>query len=82
MGLRVSNLLARAIRAPGLIPFVCDARSVCMCFELTRDASGSGSMEELMTWLRQRLRTSRVLPFRMIPKSDNLLEVRFHSGFE
>ncbi|MCP4689091.1 MAG: hypothetical protein GY859_13640 [Desulfobacterales bacterium] len=60
----------------------CDARSVCVCYELTRSTSDSGSMEELMTWLRRRLRTSRVLPFRMTPISDNLLEVRFNAGFD
>ncbi len=61
---------------------VCDANSECACYELTRDASGSNSMEDLMSWLRHHLRTSRVLPFRMTPKTDNLLEVRFNAGFD
>jgi hypothetical protein len=57
---------------------LCDNASGCLCYELWYQ----GSLEEISTWLRQRLRTSEVLTFRLAPKGDNRLNVYFDGGFK
>ncbi|MBL6979396.1 MAG: hypothetical protein ISR61_10635 [Desulfobacteraceae bacterium] len=57
---------------------LCDSASGCLCYELWYE----GSLEEISTWLQQRLRTSEVLTFRLAPKGDNRLNVYFDGGFK
>ena len=57
---------------------LCDNASGCLCYELWYQ----GSFEEISTWLRQNLRTSEVLAFRLAPKGDNRLNVYFDGGFK
>ena len=57
---------------------LCNTASGCLCYELWYE----GSVEEISVWLRQRLRTSEVLTFRLAPKGDNRLNVYFDGGFK
>jgi len=57
---------------------LCDSASGCLCYELWYQ----GSLEEISVWLRQHLRTSEVLAFRLAPKGDNRLNVYFDGGFK
>jgi len=57
---------------------LCDSASGCLCYELWYQ----GSLEEISVWLRQHLRTSEVLAFRLAPKGDGRLNVYFDGGFK
>ena len=52
--------------------------SKLICYELQYEKS----LDELGAWLKENLRTSQVLPFRLVQKGDNRLEAWFHGGFE
>lgn len=49
-----------------------------ICYELIYDRP----VEELETWLRKELPTSKVVPFRLESKGDSRLEVYFDGGFK
>jgi hypothetical protein len=57
---------------------LCDNTQGCICYELWY----RGSVEELSAWLRQHLRTSEVVPFRLVRKGDGRLNVYFDGGFK
>lgn len=70
-------------RAPGVLDIrrnqtLCEDGSRCLCYEL----GYQGTPESLEAYLRQNLRTSEVVPFRLVPKVEGRLEVYFHGGFE
>lgn len=50
----------------------------CICYELVYDRP----LEELGAWLRKELPTSGVVPFRLVPKENNRLEIYFDGGFK
>ena len=57
---------------------LCDGSTGCLCYELRHN----GSVEEISQWLKRRLRTSKVLAFRLEPKGEGRLNVHFNSGFQ
>ena len=50
----------------------------CLCYELEYE----GSMESLETWLKDNLRTNKVLEFKLKRKGDRRLEAYFQGGFD
>lgn len=74
-------------KSPGIISVrrlydVCSNQSKCLCYELTVKAVHSGTMEALIAWLGKNLQTSGMFSYKMIPKSETRLEIRFSRGFE
>ena len=70
-------------RTPGVTEIrradeLCDGSSGCLCYELCY----RGSLGEISAWLRQHLRTSDVLAFRLAPKGNGRLNVYFDGGFK
>jgi hypothetical protein len=57
---------------------LCDGAKGCLCYELWCE----GTVEEISAWLRQHLRTSEVLAFRLTPMGDGRLNVYFDGGFK
>ncbi len=55
----------------------CDGPS-CLCYAL----SYTGSRENLEAYIREKLRTNKVLAFRMISRGPNRLDVLFDGGFK
>ncbi|BBO86027.1 hypothetical protein DSCO28_65930 [Desulfosarcina ovata subsp. sediminis] len=71
------------IKAPGLSEIrredaLCDDQTACRCYVLRY----AGNLDEISGYLRRNLRTSTVLPFRLVPKGYDLLEVHFERGFD
>ncbi len=69
-------------QAPGVseirrIDPLCEDLPGCVCYKVWY----RGPIEELEAYLTRRLRTSQVLPFRMVQSGDNCLELRFDGGF-
>jgi len=56
----------------------CEDPGRCLCYELRYD----GPIEGLESWLRKELPISQVVPFRLVPKGENRLEVYFDGGFK
>lgn len=56
---------------------LCDHDSDCLCYEIWYD----GSEEEISAWLRNYLRTSKSLDFRIQSYGPGRLEVHFDGGF-
>ena len=56
---------------------LCDLDSDCLCYEIWY----SGTQEDISAWLRQYLRTSKSVDFRLISNGPGRLEVHFDGGF-
>ncbi len=74
-------------KSPGIISVlrlydVCTNQSECLCYELTVKAIHSGTMEALIAWLGKNLQSPGIFSYKMIPKSENRLEIRFSRGFD
>ncbi len=50
----------------------------CLCYEVQYN----GDIDNLASWIRSKLRTSSVVPFRLVPKGNNRLEAYFDAGFD
>jgi len=69
--------------APGVtdilkVDELCDKEKSCHCYELVY----KGNQETLATYLRENLRTSNVVPFKIKTVGDDRMQVLFHAGFE
>lgn len=70
-------------QAPGVTDIsraesLCDDLTGCLCYTLHYH----GSVETLSSWLRSKLRTSQVVPFRLVPRQGGRLDVYFDGGFK
>ena len=57
---------------------LCDQDKSCHCYELVY----KGNQETLSTYLRENLRISNVVPFKIKTVGEDRLQVLFHAGFE
>ena len=79
----VKRIYSVLTRAPGVSSIKrlwpgCEDPRQCLCYELRYD----GPMEGLESWIRRELPTSQVVPFRLVPKGKDRLEVYFDGGFK
>ncbi len=57
---------------------LCDRESNCLCYELWYN----GTREDISAWLRQYLRTSKSVNFRLTSNGPGRIEVHFDGGFK
>lgn len=55
-----------------------DSDRKCLCYEVQY----RGNIDDLASWIHSNLRTSSVVPFRLVPKGDDRLEAYFDAGFD
>ena len=56
---------------------LCDRDSDCLCYEIWY----SGTREDISAWLKQYLRTSKSVNFRLVSNGPGRIEVHFDGGF-